>query len=141
MAIGSQQIERVFYVYYITLPYLHGFPYACAAACGRGRRQGRVPCPSPCGPPSPAYLSVTYDAGGGRGGLTDIGLAAGARYRVKTPTEVGIARAGYTHLGWNTRPDGSGDAYPPGVSIYLRASLTLFAKWRPHSQAQSPGLC
>lgn len=36
---------------------------------------------------------------------------------------------GYVFLGWNTKPDGSGEEYSPGQSITLTEALTLYAQW------------
>lgn len=39
-------------------------------------------------------------------------------------------RAGYRFTGWNTRPDGSGEAYRPGHTVGpLYGDLTLYAQW------------
>ena len=38
---------------------------------------------------------------------------------------------GYDFLGWNTKPDGSGEKYTPGQSITLTKDLTLYAQWSP----------
>lgn len=38
---------------------------------------------------------------------------------------------GYVFLGWNTKPDGSGDKYDPGQDITLKEDLTLYAQWSP----------
>ena len=37
---------------------------------------------------------------------------------------------GYVFLGWNTKPDGSGEKYTPGQSITLTEALTLYAHWQ-----------
>lgn len=37
---------------------------------------------------------------------------------------------GYDFLGWNTKPDGSGEKYTPGQSITLTEALTLYAHWQ-----------
>ncbi len=38
---------------------------------------------------------------------------------------------GYDFLGWNTKPDGSGEKYTPGQDITLKEDLTLYAQWSP----------
>lgn len=38
---------------------------------------------------------------------------------------------GYVFLGWNTKPDGSGEKYGPGQDITLTENLTLYAQWSP----------
>ena len=36
---------------------------------------------------------------------------------------------GYTFAGWNTNPDGSGDAYKAGDKIVMTANMSLYAQW------------
>lgn len=45
---------------------------------------------------------------------------------------------GYVFLGWNTKPDGSGEEYSPGQSITLREALTLYARWLPEPPPPTP---
>ena len=33
--------------------------------------------------------------------------------------------------GWNTEPDGSGTAYPPGSRLKMDGTITLYAQWQP----------
>ena len=41
-----------------------------------------------------------------------------------------FSRVGYTFVGWNTKPDGSGTAYAPDATIVLtEAVTTLYAQW------------
>lgn len=44
---------------------------------------------------------------------------------------------GYVFLGWNTKPDGSGEEYSPGQSITLTEALTLYAQWSPEPMPES----
>lgn len=40
-------------------------------------------------------------------------------------------RAGYAFLGWNTKADGTGDAYDPGSELTVSgAPVTLYAQWK-----------
>lgn len=40
-------------------------------------------------------------------------------------------RAGYVFLGWNTKADGTGDAYDPGSELTVSgAPVTLYAQWK-----------
>lgn len=70
-------------------------------------------------------------------------LPAGAAGTVKTPLPlscmIGASATlpedmptldGYVFLGWNTKPDGSGEEYSPGQSITLTEALTLYAHWQ-----------
>ncbi|MCC8022871.1 MAG: InlB B-repeat-containing protein, partial [Clostridiales bacterium] len=84
--------------------------------------------------PQENTLSVVYDANGGDGSYGDYELAAGTDYTVRNPDTTGITRSCYTFLGWNTRPDGAGEAYRADEQIVLTQSLTLYAQW----QAEAP---
>lgn len=41
-----------------------------------------------------------------------------------------LERTGYTFEGWNTKADGSGETYEPGVTYSNTKSFTLYAKWK-----------
>ena len=47
----------------------------------------------------------------------------------------GFARTGYTFAGWNTKSDGTGDAFANGAAVKnlmaTEGALTLFAQWKP----------
>ena len=45
--------------------------------------------------PLPTF-SVTYSPNGGTGGTTDGGITSGTQYTVKSDTDVGVTRTGYT---------------------------------------------
>ena len=73
---------------------------------------------------------VTYDANGATGGtvpadqvkIHDVGLSLATN-------SGGLVRTGYTFVGWNTRPDGSGTDYVPETTYTYDSTLTLYAKW------------
>jgi uncharacterized repeat protein (TIGR02543 family) len=47
---------------------------------------------------------------------------------------VWFTRSGYTFIGWNTQPDGSGTAYAPDAPIVLTEPVTtLYAQWKSTS--------
>jgi uncharacterized repeat protein (TIGR02543 family)/LPXTG-motif cell wall-anchored protein len=49
-----------------------------------------------------------------------------------------FSRAGYTFVGWNTEPDGSGMAYAPDASIVLTEPVTtLYAQWKRNTHTLS----
>ena len=49
-----------------------------------------------------------------------------------------FSRTGYSFLGWNTKPDGSGTAFAPNASIVLTEPVTtLYAQWRRTSYTLS----
>jgi uncharacterized repeat protein (TIGR02543 family) len=74
----------------------------------------------------PTY-TVTYNANGGAGTMTDAGspYLAGATVTVKTNT---FTKKGYSFAGWYPAADGSGTAY--GTSFTMASTdITLYAKW------------
>jgi|GEM_PF-6764354 len=76
-------------------------------------------------------FSVIYNANGGMGGPhTDV-IFGNTAYTIHTPASVGISRAGYTFVGWNTAPDGSGTPYAPGQIVTITDNLILYAQWEP----------
>ena len=79
----------------------------------------------------PTY-TVTYDANGGSGTMTDkkSPYADGA---VATVLTNGFTRSRYTFTGWNTEPDGSGKSYAEGVSIKMLGNVVLYAQWARNS--------
>lgn len=51
-----------------------------------------------------------------------------------------LARAGFTFLGWNSAPDGSGTTYTPGTGTFtIATSLTLYADWQIPASARLIG--
>ena len=47
-------------------------------------------------------------------------------------------RSGYSFIGWNTQPDGTGTAYQPGSEIILTEPLTtLYAQWKSENYTLS----
>lgn len=79
----------------------------------------------------PTY-TVTYDANGGSGTMTDKNspYADGAEATVLTN---GFTRSRYTFTGWNTKADGSGKSYAEGASITMRGNVALYAQWTRNS--------
>lgn len=79
----------------------------------------------------PTY-TVTYDANGGSGTMTDKNspYAYGAAATVLTN---GFTRSRYTFTGWNTKADGSGISYAEGGSIKMLGNVVLYAQWTRNS--------
>ena len=79
----------------------------------------------------PTY-TVTYDANGGSGTMTDKNspYAYGAAATVLTN---GFTRSGYTFTGWNTSANGSGDSYKAGEQITMNNNVVLYAQWTRNS--------
>ena len=78
---------------------------------------------------NPGTFSVTYNPNGGTGGTTDGGITAGTQYTVKSDTQAGVTRTGYTFAGWNTEAGGGGTAYQAGDNITVNSDVTLYAQW------------
>ena len=76
--------------------------------------------------------SVTYVANGNTGGFAPLDPS---RYGVgATVTVLGnigyLFNPGHSFVGWNTKADGSGIAYPPGATLSMEnANLTLYTQW------------
>ena len=79
----------------------------------------------------PTY-TVTYDANGGSGTMTDkkSPYADGA---VATVLTNGFTRSRYTFTGWNTESDGSGTPYKAGEQITMNNNVILYAQWTRNS--------
>ncbi|MEA5050548.1 MAG: InlB B-repeat-containing protein, partial [Oscillospiraceae bacterium] len=74
-------------------------------------------------------FTVTYDANGGSGAMTD----THSPYEVNST--VTVLANGFTaptdkyFTGWNTAADGSGTAYAPDATFAISADTTLYAQW------------
>lgn len=79
----------------------------------------------------PTY-TVTYDANGGSGTMTDKNspYAYGAAATVLTN---GFTRSRYTFTGWNTQADGKGTSCKAGDSIDVTGNIVLYAQWTRNS--------
>ena len=84
---------------------------------------------------SQSAASITYDANGGTA-LTSAGLVVTEQYDIQTHTRPNVsigtnlfARDGYTQIGWNTAPDGSGTPVGLGSRVTADEPLTLDAQW------------
>ena len=76
-----------------------------------------------------ATCTVTYDANGGKGTITDdTEYTNGA-----TVTVLGnfgeFTNEGYAFTGWNTKADGSGDSYKHNDQFTITTNTTLYAQW------------
>ena len=72
--------------------------------------------------------TVTYDANGGTGTMTDSNSPyfGGSTVTVKSNT---FTRDGYTFTGWNTKANGSGTPYAAGATFDISENTTLYAQW------------
>lgn len=78
--------------------------------------------------------SVTYDANGGSGTMTDDDspYASGATVTV---LDNEFTREGYTFSRWNTESNGSGTSYAEGATFIINANTTLYAQWEEAAAA------
>ena len=72
--------------------------------------------------------TVTYDANGGSGTMTDSNSPYFENSSVTTKTN-NFTRDGYSFNGWNTASDGNGTAYAEGATFTISANTTLYAQW------------
>ena len=74
------------------------------------------------------YYNVTFNANNteATGTMTALSCAAGVATAL---TDNVFAVAGKVFNGWNTQPDGQGDAYADGADITITANTTLYAQW------------
>lgn len=72
--------------------------------------------------------SVTYDANGGTGSVTDTEkYAKGAEATVKSNN--GFTNGDKVFLSWNTKTDGTGKTYYPNSTVKITGDVTLYAQW------------
>ena len=77
-----------------------------------------------------ATCTVTYDANGGEGTVTDTNSPYNNGATVTVSGNYGkITRAGYAFIGWNTAADGSGKTYTARQTFNITANTTLYAQW------------
>lgn len=78
---------------------------------------------------SPSTCTVTYDANGGEGTITDDKEYTNG----ETVTIVGnygkLTKDGYAFTGWNTADDGSGTTYNARDEFVITTNTTLYAQW------------
>ena len=78
------------------------------------------------------YYTISFNANGGVGAM--------AEHAVKENTSTTLSansftRSGYTFTGWNTKADGTGEAYADRAAITPAADLTLYAQWTQNAPA------
>ena len=80
---------------------------------------------------TPKYMSISFDANGGTGSMTDQ-LAFSSFYDPSGTmlSEASFTRDNYTFAGWNTEADGSGTAYSDRAPIAPSEDLVLYAQWK-----------
>jgi uncharacterized repeat protein (TIGR02543 family) len=89
--------------------------------------------------PYPSY-SVSYDVNNATSGTAPASQIKEHDEPLTLATNSGLARTGYTFVGWNTQADGYGTNYAPGGTYTANASVTLYAKWTPYCVPSIPGM-
>lgn len=81
------------------------------------------------------YRSITYDPQNGADAYT-VTYSILTHARPNTETGHSLSRDGFTLIGWNTQPDGSGLAVGLGSRVTVPPEgLTLYAQWVPWTDA------
>ena len=76
--------------------------------------------------------TITYNGNGKTGGTVPNAESDKLYNTSITLSSNTLTKDGYTHTGWNTKADGSGDHYDKGASYTLtEVSTTLYAEWTP----------
>jgi uncharacterized repeat protein (TIGR02543 family) len=110
-------------------------------ACALVLIAGLAACQNLLGPAAKVttYM-VTYDGNGNSGGTAPSDgstYPAGGSITVLANSGT-LAKTGYTFSGWNSKADGSGTSYAPGVTFAMgTAAVTLYAVWA-QDQTQDP---
>ena len=81
---------------------------------------------------TPGQASLTYDGNGATGGKTD--PQNGVTDQRVNVRQNGFTRDGYVFTGWNTQPDGRGQAWAPNAVWTLHGTGVLYALWRGNQQ-------
>jgi len=72
-------------------------------------------------------FTVSFNANGGAGTVPEQRVAEGSS--ITLPGAGGLSRAGHRFVGWNTRPDGTGDDLDAGATFRPTANTVLYARW------------
>ena len=73
--------------------------------------------------------AVTYDPNGGTGTVADSNRYAQNKLAKVLSSNGLTAPEGKVFLGWNTKPDGTGEMKYPGSSVLVTGNITLYAVW------------
>ena len=73
--------------------------------------------------------AVTYDPNGGTGTVADSNRYAQNKLAKVLSSDGLTAPEGKVFLGWNTKPDGTGEMKYPGSSVLVTGNITLYAVW------------
>ncbi|MCR5459056.1 MAG: choice-of-anchor J domain-containing protein [Acetatifactor sp.] len=76
-----------------------------------------------------AKYSVTYDANGGSGAMTDPGSPYDKDTQATVMSNAFMAPTGKRFVSWNTKADESGTTYQPGDRFAVTNNVRLYAQW------------
>jgi len=88
---------------------------------------------------APSTYTLSYDANGGTGTLTDPNSPYAANATV-TVLANSFTRDGYTFSNWNTADNGSGAEYGPNDTFTISANTTLYAQWTSNAAATTTAI-
>jgi|GEM_PF-3461590 len=74
--------------------------------------------------------TVTFNANNGSGAPPAPWVSEHQSWRT-LPGQGDLWREGYRFAGWNTAPDGSGEQFQAGASLFVQGAIILYAVWRP----------
>lgn len=80
----------------------------------------------------PIIFHIIYDGNTNTGGIvpTD-GKDYSPKEQATLLNKNTLEKEGFTFLGWNTKPDGTGTKYQPGDVITMTEDMILYAQWTP----------
>jgi uncharacterized repeat protein (TIGR02543 family) len=73
--------------------------------------------------------TLNFESNSGSGTVSSMTNQTGTSTTL--PSSSGISNPGYTFVGWNTAPDGSGTEYAAGGTYVFTVNETLYAQWTP----------
>ena len=84
---------------------------------------------------NPYSYTVRFDSNGGEGAMADLALVQGKATALRANT---FKRVGYTFIGWNSKADGTGNAFTNKQRVMITAgrdgaTITLYAQWTPNA--------
>lgn len=77
---------------------------------------------------APIEYTITFAGDGGQGKAPDP-IKADFDTKVMLPAPTDLTRPGYTFVGWNTKPDGTGTLVPPNGEHLVTGDVTFYPQW------------
>jgi uncharacterized repeat protein (TIGR02543 family) len=79
--------------------------------------------------------TLSFESTSGSGSVGSMTSQSGGTTTL--PSSSGMSNPGYTFVGWNTAPDGSGTEYQAGGTYVFTGNQTLYAQWSPDTYTVS----